>query len=147
MIEAFQILLDANEIKHFTAEEVLTLGASHYNEDSLGYQQNSLPPVQLWDNIIPTVKILDKVRSHFQSVTIINNGYRNEEYNNLVGGAENSLHKEFRALDFYVKGHQPMVIAKKLKEWRIENKFTGGIGTYNTFIHLDTRGYNATWEN
>lgn len=143
----FQRLLDENEIEHFTSVEVLTMGRSHYQEESLGYQQNSLPPVQLWDNIIPTVRILDKLRTYYNSPVIITNGYRNETYNDLIGGSTNSQHKEFRALDFYVKGHEPMVVSRKLQEWRIEGKFTGGIGTYKTFTHLDTRGYNATWEN
>jgi len=35
-----------------------------------------------------------------------------------------------------------MAEAKKMRE---EGLFRGGLGLYKTFIHLDTRGRNATW--
>lgn len=131
---------------HFTADEVLYLGASNDDATSEAYQLNELPPVYLWCNIIDTVLLLDALRTHFKVPVVILNGFRSKDYNNKIGGAKNSLHKEFCALDFYVTGIETMVVAQKLKEWRIEGKFKGGIGTYNSFIHLDTRGVNATWE-
>jgi hypothetical protein len=53
---------------------------------------------------------------------------------------------EFRALDFKVVGAGgPPDWAKILKRYRDEGMFSGGIGAYGTFVHVDTRGYRADW--
>lgn len=142
--EEFQKLLYYHGVKHFTADEVLFLGTSNNDIDGPAFGLNSEPPVFMWCNIVDTVCLVDELREHFGKPITILNGYRSEEYNNAIGGAPKSMHKEFNALD--IAGIEPMLMARKLKEWRLEGRFVGGIGTYSAFVHVDTRGNNATWE-
>jgi hypothetical protein len=53
---------------------------------------------------------------------------------------------QFTALDFQVRGMAAPDVAQALRWLRDkEGLFTGGIGRYNSFTHIDTRGTNATW--
>lgn len=58
-----------------------------------------------------------------------------------------SQHMEFRALDIAFDGVSPQRVYDRLLEWRKAGKFTGGLGLYPSsgFVHIDTRGGNATW--
>jgi uncharacterized protein YcbK (DUF882 family) len=42
---------------------------------------------------------------------------------------------------------RPQQVYERLLEWRKSGKFTGGLGLYPSsgFVHIDTRGSNATW--
>lgn len=142
----FQRLLDYHGVVHFTVDEVLYLGATNDDTTHPAYDLNEYPPIYLWCNIVDTLLVVEELRKHFGSPITILNAYRSPEYNRLIGGAPQSRHIEFNALDITVKGHEPMVVAQKLKEWRLQGRFKGGIGTYATFVHVDTRGTNATWE-
>ena len=54
---------------------------------------------------------------------------------------------QFRALDISspARGVGPAKIFAELQKMRAEGLFKGGLGKYSTFVHVDTRGYNATW--
>lgn len=106
---------------------------------------NSYPPKGLWQNIIPTLRVLDDLRDHFGKPVVLLSSYRNDAYNKRCGGAKYSQHKYFTALDFAVVGHSPREVYTLLLKWRREGRFVGGLGLYNTFVHIDTRGHNATW--
>ena len=76
----------------------------------------------------------------------ITNAYRAPAYNAAVGGKSASLHLKFNALDFQVPGLSTSDYAWALRRMRDEERFfSGGIGLYNSFVHVDTRGANATW--
>jgi N-acetylmuramoyl-L-alanine amidase len=53
----------------------------------------------------------------------------------------------FRALDIAFDGVSPQRVYDRLMEWRKAGRFTGGLGLYPSsgFVHIDTRGNNATW--
>jgi uncharacterized protein YcbK (DUF882 family) len=106
---------------------------------------NTEPPKQLWNNIVPTLRIVEELCDSFGQTCYINSSYRSRAYNAKVGGESNSLHMAFKALDISFPGVSPSTVSARLKKWRSEGKFSGGIGTYATFVHIDTRGYNATW--
>ena len=107
--------------------------------------KNDYPPAEYWDRIVPALKMLDELRNVLQQPITITSSYRSPEYNESVGGAKYSQHLQFRALDFQAKNTTPHETYKILKEWRSSNMFRGGLGLYSTFVHIDTRGYNATW--
>lgn len=117
---------------------------SYFNVNRRG-TRNSPPPRSKWANIVPTLRIVDELRDYFGRACVINSSYRSDAYNKSCGGAPQSLHKEFKALDISFAGVAPHVVRDKLLEWRRAGKFTGGLGRYNTFTHIDTRGSNATW--
>lgn len=133
-------------ISHFSAAELMELGALHSSPNSPAYGKNSLPPRALWDNMQLTVKTLDELRKALGQPIHILSAYRNDEYNRLVGGAPKSQHLNFNALDFYASGPtRPSHWASLLKDMRSRGDFKGGIGIYSSFVHLDTRGTNANW--
>jgi lysozyme family protein len=131
----------APHIRNFQWHEFMVKGASH--------QVNGLntdPPRELWANIIPTARVLDRLRDEIGHPIVLTSAYRSPKYNAAIGGARHSQHMEFRALDFKVVGAGgPPDWAKILKRYRDEGMFSGGIGAYGTFVHVDTRGYRADW--
>lgn len=98
-------------------------------------QQNTFTRINA--NIIAEVQDL---RDIFGSGIGISSSYRSPAYNNSVDGATSSEHILGNALDTYP-------INGKIAAWKKtvrDNKKTGGIGYYNTFVHLDT-GRTRTW--
>lgn len=109
--------------------------------------KNELPPQSMWSEIAQTLKVADEIREKLGKPLVhINSAYRTPEYNAVCSGsATRSYHMQNCALDLvFDTGSGPAVeMAKKL---RGSGFFKGGIGTYSSFIHVDTRGENATWE-
>ena len=133
-------------IRNFTASELLVKGAAHDSSVHAGYGLNTDPPEELWPNIVDTLRILDEFRDFIGLAIIITSVYRSPAYNKAIGGASASEHKEFNAIDFKVVGPEPQsTYAIHLHTWRNNGKFKGGLKAYNSFIHIDTRGYNADW--
>jgi lysozyme family protein len=124
---------------HFKPSEFLMLGGS-------GDQDNSMPPPELWPNVVDLAKVLDALREALGHPIVLNSVYRNETHNAAVGGVKGSQHRLFRAADLRVVGHgSPPEWAAVLKQMRAAKLFQGGIGVYRTFVHVDTRGWNADW--
>jgi uncharacterized protein YcbK (DUF882 family) len=73
--------------------------------------------------------------------------YRSPAYNRTVGGAALSQHLQFNALDIAFAGVSANRVYERLLQWRREGRFVGGLGYYPSsgFVHIDTRGRNATW--
>lgn len=141
IIETFNKLNPKNQIIHFTEEEI---------------QKRKIPD-ELCINIFPTLAVLNKVRDTLGLPITINSVYRDEETNKKVGGKSNSLHLEANAIDFKVKSYDYNHLALLFVKIRSGNFNTSvnmpdgielliteqmlGVGLYDTFIHLDTRGY------
>ena len=107
--------------------------------------KNSLPPRELWGNIAHTGKIIDEARHRLGQPVRITSCYRSPEYNAQVGGARKSQHKLFRAVDLTTSAGAETLYDVLLK-MRREGMYKGGLGYYvGRFVHIDTRGYNATW--
>lgn len=104
-------------------------------------------PEGLENNIIPTAQVLDELRYVYGFPIYVNSTYRTPEYNKSVGGARQSLHLRYNAIDFTVKDKTKLpMLYDLLKEWDGNHKFdflpkadSMGLGLYKTFIHLDTR--------
>lgn len=105
---------------------------------------NGAPDRAKWERILPTLAVLTLVRERFGPTTI-NSGYRSPSYNAHVGGARNSQHVANRAIDFKCATGTPREWAEFLSDVRDADVFSGGIGTYRTFVHIDTRGANVDW--
>ena len=88
------------------------------------------------------VSVLQKIRDHFEKPVIINSAYRNDAYNKKVGGADYSQHKYGTAADIHISGVSPATIADFV-DTIMPN--TGGIGIYNSFVHVDVRTARARW--
>lgn len=134
-------------LRYFKPYEFLVKGAAHSNPASPAYGTNTDPPEALWHNIDHTAKILDELRHLLQRPIVMTSVYRSPTYNAKIGGATNSQHMKFNAIDFSVSGSPvgPVQWAAALREIRSKGMFKGGIGVYATFVHLDTRGENVDW--
>jgi lysozyme len=143
-VEEFAALVGSWNLRHFRPSELLMLGAAHTTAGSPAFGRNAHPPRALWDNIRPTVLALDRLRVLLNAPVHLLSVYRNEEYNRLVGGATASQHVQFRAADFYAKSLSgPSHWASVLRDLRSQGAFAGGIGVYDTFVHVDCRGSNV----
>ncbi len=92
--------------------------------------------------------MVDELRASFGKPCRILSSYRSPDYNRALGGASLSQHLEFTALDIAFDGVSPKQVYDQLVQWRKAGKFTGGLGLYPSsgFVHIDTRGRNATWK-
>ena len=89
------------------------------------------------------VNVLQKIRTHFGKSVTITSAYRTPTKNNAVGGEKYSQHLYGKAADIKVKGIAPKTVAAYANTL-LKNK--GGIGTYATFTHVDTRAVKARWQ-
>ena len=139
----FADYFDSLGIKHFKSDEF----TEYFHVHRRGVT-NSEPARELWGNIVPTIKIVDQLRDFFGRPITLLSSYRSPAYNAAIGdAAPKSYHMRFQALDIAVAGKTPRQVFNQLMTWRDAGKFKGGLGLYNTFVHVDTRGYNATWGN
>lgn len=92
-----------------------------------------------------TVDILQAVRDYFGKPVYINSGYRTPEYNARpsVGGAKNSQHVKGTAADIRVEDVPSWAVAGYLEDYYPKH----GIGLYENFVHIDSRGYKVYWKN
>ena len=88
------------------------------------------------------VEVLQKIRDHFEAAVTVNSGYRTPAHNKKVGGAAYSQHLYGTAADITVKGVKPRDVAA-YAETLLPN--TGGIGIYDTFVHVDVRKTKSRW--
>ena len=86
------------------------------------------------------VSALEKIRLRYGQPITITSGCRCEAHNKAVGGSQNSQHLKGRAADIVVKNVHPDDVAETADILEV-----GGIGTYPTFTHIDTRNNRARW--
>ncbi len=85
------------------------------------------------------VEKLQELRENIGKPLKVTSGYRCEKHNKDVGGASRSRHKVGDASDIKCT-ENPESVAKIAESLNFD-----GIGRYNTFTHLDSRGYKARW--
>jgi lysozyme family protein len=130
------------DVQHFNWQEFLVKGAKHAVNGL-----NTDPPREKWDNVVPLARVLEEFRKRIGAKVRLTNVYRSPDYNRSVGGAKNSQHVQFCAADVQVPDRGgPQLWADTLRAMRQEGFFSGGIGIYNSFVHVDTRGSNADWD-
>lgn len=137
------------EIGDFTAAEFLYRGGL---DASLNL--NSAPPRELWPNIINSARLLqafrDRLTDRYPGARVrLTSIYRNAPYNEAVGGAPESRHRAFNAVDFQAFGAPaggPRDWFEIIEALQSETAdFIGGLAAYGSFVHADTRGVKARW--
>lgn len=86
------------------------------------------------------VKLLQKIRDHFNKPITITSGYRTATHNKKVGGTKNSYHLVGMASDIKVTGINPILVAMYAEKLN-----AGGIGVYSSFVHVDVRQKHYRW--
>ncbi len=95
------------------------------------------------DNIVKIARSMEDIRAYFGNKPInVNSWYRDPRAKKAVGGARESRHLKGDAVDFSVKGIHPHDVYGKLDSYW-GNK--GGLGKYNAFTHVDSRGKKVRW--
>lgn len=132
-----QTLLNKYEIDNFTEYEIK--------------KASSEIPEELYENAIPTLMVLQRMREELGFRISINSAYRNKEHNKKAGGSKTSLHMKFNAFDVRPTSNDKGELAL-MHEWILKAKYDVlwngyavsqrhmGIGLYDTFLHIDSRG-------
>lgn len=137
---AYSMFLVAQGFSHVPVPVIL---APHFNRH--GAVQNCLPPEHLWKNILPTLKVVDRLAKELGEKVRINSAYRSPAYNaTCPGAAKWSQHLRNNALDVQFRS-VPAEVARAARSLREKGLFRGGIGLYAGFTHIDTRGRNSDW--
>lgn len=86
--------------------------------------------------------VLELIRNHFNKRIFISSGFRCISHNSAVGGATNSQHLYGMAADIEVEDTNPKLVYEY-----INSVFpnTYGLGSYETFTHIDVRKVRARW--
>ena len=144
-LAAFEALVLSWGLRYFSPAELLYLGASHHAGGACG-GLNTMPPTGKWNRMKLTALMADEIRHRFGHPIRIISGYRSPAYNSCISGAGGSFHMEFNALDLTNEGGTVANMHAIARGLRAGNPaFTGGIGRYNSFIHIDTRGTYSDW--
>lgn len=185
-VAAFETFMESLRLRFFTAEELMP-----YFTNVRNGVRNQPPDPLLWQNFVPTLLVLDKLRANLDAALYVTSSYRHPDYNRqLDGAAVLSQHMAFRAADIQVAGITPSQVHQALRDLRgtrlsipagaqfsaagminsgngIDPNtpfvlgglqfqsptvvsdghflFEGGLGLYQTFVHVDCRGIRANW--
>ncbi len=140
-LHAYARYLSALRLRHITVQQVIS---SHARRK--GSIWNNLPAREHWRQMSQTLRVADEISVRLgTSVKSVTSAFRSPSYNARCPGAKpNSCHKENVALD--LKFHaSTWAVTRAARNIREEGKFRGGVGHYNSFTHVDTRGYNVDW--
>jgi uncharacterized protein YcbK (DUF882 family) len=82
---------------------------------------------------------LQQKRNEWGKPITILSAYRCKKHNEEVGGATKSLHRTGQATDIAVLNKSPDEVAVQCEDF-------DGLGRYDTFTHIDSRGKKARWD-
>lgn len=82
---------------------------------------------------------LQKLREDLNASIKVTSWYRCPAHNAAIGGATNSMHKKGTATDIQVSGMSPNEVQDACEKF-------DGLGRYDTFTHIDSRGTSARWD-
>lgn len=99
---------------------------------------------------VATLMVLEDVRAYFKAPIHVTAGARCQKYQmGLNPSVPNSKHiitkldEEAKAVDFVVQGVKTSKVRTFLNSRPYANLL--GIGKYDSFVHVDTRGTRARW--
>nr|DAH48539.1 MAG TPA: peptidase [Caudoviricetes sp.] len=88
--------------------------------------------------------LLNRIRTAWGRPIIVNSAYRSPEHNRAVGGVENSYHVQGLAADIRPEHQEDL---PELQDLCLDLNADGGVGLYDSFVHVDARGFKARWDN
>ena len=83
---------------------------------------------------------LQQLREDLGSSIRITSAYRCPAHNSAVGGVSSSQHTKGTATDIQMSSMDPDEVADACEKF-------DGLGRYDTFTHIDSRGSKARWDN
>ena len=89
------------------------------------------------------LRVLERVREHFDAPVVVTSGARCAAHNQSVGGSDRSQHLLGKAADIQVKGIDPKIVYQFLDRFAPTRY---GLGEYKTWVHIDVRAAKARWD-
>lgn len=133
--------LNSLKMRNISAQQVID---AHAKERRSVW--NMLPPRHWWTRMGYTLRVVDRVSSEMRvPVKEIISAYRSPAYNARCGGARRrSWHQANVAVDvqFDTTARNVTNATRCLRD---RGLFKGGVGSYSSFTHIDTRGRNVNW--
>lgn len=92
---------------------------------------------------VELLTVVEDIREHFNSPLTINSACRCEAHNASIGGRPSSQHRFGKACDIIIKDVTP----ERVQNY-VLNKYPNskGIGSYDSFTHIDVRENKARWK-
>jgi hypothetical protein len=133
--------LNSLKMRNISAQDVISAHAKQR-----GSVWNTLPPRQWWTRMGSTLRVIDRISSAMNvPVKEIVSAYRSPAYNARCQGAKShSWHQANVAVDVQFDTSARNV-TKATRSLRDRGLFKGGVGSYSSFTHIDTRGENLNW--
>jgi len=140
-VQSYYRYLKSLRLKYVTPEQVIKAHAR-----KKGSTWNNLPPKSMWRAMAGTLKATDRLAATIgMPVKEVTSAYRSPAYNRRCPGAKSkSWHLRNFALDlkFNTSSYK---VARAARYVRSKGHFKGGVGSYSSFTHIDTRGHNVDW--
>mgnify|MGYP003656083247 FL=1 len=106
-------------------------------------------PLDVLENVKLLAIQLQKIREYVGKPIRINSAYRSEAHNKAIGGVKTSQHILGKAADITIDTFTPdevvSIIENMLTNEMLGGFYIGGLGSYNTFTHIDIRDKKARW--
>ena len=106
-------------------------------------------PLEVLENVKLLAIQLQKIREYVGKPIRINSAYRSEAHNEAIGGVKTSKHILGKAADITIDTFTPdevvSIIENMLTNEMLGGFYIGGLGSYNTFTHIDIRDKKARW--
>ncbi len=144
--KGLDVLRYANYIKGLRLKNITPYHVLYPHFKTRGRTTNSIPPRYMWRNIAGSLRVLDGMAYHMRAkIKPLVSVYRSPNYNRAVRGRSQSQHLSNRAIDVQFYGVSAYTVTKVARKFRSAGHFKGGVGSYSSFTHIDTRGHNADW--
>lgn len=140
--------MQATLLAHCPVNAADDASSKHFSLAEFASRDGADTPRGAIGNIQVLMNQLEVLRAELggSPITIIS-GYRSPSHNTSVGGAARSQHLCGRAADIRVGDYTPAQVHAKIEELIAAGHMTqGGLGIYDTFVHYDTRGTRARWD-
>lgn len=140
-LKSYTNYVNSLKLKNISAQDLIT---AHAKER--GGVWNTLPPKKWWTRMGYTLRVVDRVSTAMNvPIDEIVSAYRSPSYNSRCQGAKTgSYHQANVAVDvkFDTSARNVTHAARTLRD---RGLFKGGVGSYSSFTHIDTRGTNVNW--
>ena len=144
--KGLDVLRYANFIQDLGLKNITPYLVLYPHFKTRGRTNNSIPPRRLWSNIVPTLKVIDKIATHLNAkLKPFVSVYTSPSYNRAVRGRSRSQRLVNNSVSIQFYNVSSYTVGKVARQFRSAGHFKGGVGVYSSFVKIDTRGHNVDW--